>query len=146
MHGIHPSVIWLPLLLNRDSVKLPLKSLELLYMFPISHRDGRTGCSKLCCRLHCTFGCRFGHCWCPQLFGDLPPGCWVQYGLSCTFSGTTLVQDALVLFTKDGRTLDNSNYRVLHRTRSAQCFEGTFSEVGGVRSAMGQEKGGIHEL
>ena len=44
MHGIHSSVFCLPLLLNRDSVKLPLAvphSLEQLHMFPINDKDGR---------------------------------------------------------------------------------------------------------
>ena len=51
MHCIHSSVFWLPVLLNRDNVKLPLmvpQSLELLHMFPISDRDGRAGYSRLC--------------------------------------------------------------------------------------------------
>ena len=63
MHGIHSSVFCLPLLLNRDSVELPLAvphSLEQLHTFPISDRDGRTGCSRLCCGLLSTFGCGFG--------------------------------------------------------------------------------------
>ena len=67
----------MPLLLNRDSVKLlfPVPhSLEQLHMLAISHRDGRSGCSRLRCRLlstfGCRFGCRFGNCWCLQLFGD----------------------------------------------------------------------------
>jgi len=37
LHCIHSSVFWLPILLDRDSVKLPLmvpQSLELLHMFP----------------------------------------------------------------------------------------------------------------
>jgi len=73
MQCIHSSVICLPLLLNRDSVQLPLTvphRLELLHMLPISDRQGRAGCSWLCCRLLSTFGCRFGNCWGRQLFGD----------------------------------------------------------------------------
>ena len=78
MHSTHPSVFWLPLLLTKDSVKLPLtvpQSLELLHMFPISNRDGQAGCSRLRCRLLCTFGCKFGlgckfgRTWCHQFFG-----------------------------------------------------------------------------
>ena len=65
MHCIRSSGFCLPLLLNRGSVELPLavpQSLEQLHMFPISDRDGRTGCSRLwlCCRLLSTFGCVFG--------------------------------------------------------------------------------------
>ena len=63
MHCIHSSVICPPLLLNRDSVKLPPAvphSIELLHMLPISDRDGRAGRSGLRCRLLSTFGCTSG--------------------------------------------------------------------------------------
>ena len=59
MHCIHLSVFCLPLVLNKEGVKLPLAvphSLEQLQMFPISDRDGRTGGSGLCCRLLSVFG------------------------------------------------------------------------------------------
>ena len=50
MYCIASSIFCLPLLLNRDSVELPLavpQSLEQLHMFPISDKDGQTGYCKL---------------------------------------------------------------------------------------------------
>ena len=76
MHSIHSSVLCMPLVLHRDSVKLPLtvpQSLEQLHMFPISDRDGCTGCSRLCCSLLSTFGCRFRCTFFLELGSDSPP-------------------------------------------------------------------------